>query len=71
MPADSSFYGFSNQRYATIELLSCGLVARRLAVFARFACTDVNALTLVHLNFDRLIATVAPNVKTYIVAALF
>src|SRR5437660_657933 len=48
-----------------------GSVAGRLAVFARFACANVNALAIVHLNLDRLIAAIAADIDTHVVSALF
>src|SRR5207253_3804786 len=46
--------------------VTCGLT-----IFARFARTDVNALAIVHLYFNGLVATVATNVKTHIVTTFF
>src|SRR5438445_181081 len=38
---------------------------------ARFACANVNALAIVHLNLDRLIAAIAADIDTHVVSALF
>ena len=46
------------------ESISCGL-----AVFARFARADVNALAIVHLDLDRLVAAVAADIEAHVVAA--
>ena len=45
-------------------------IPRRLAVFARFARADVNALAVVHLDFDRLVTAVAADVEAHVVTLL-
>src|SRR5438105_2208599 len=42
-----------------------------LSVFTRFACADVNALPVMHLNLDCLITAVTTNIDAHMVAALF
>src|SRR5437660_1719976 len=46
--------------------ITCGLT-----ILARFARPDVNALAIVQLYFDGLVATVTTYVKTHIVTAFF
>ena len=45
-------------------------ISRRLAVLARFARADVNALAIVHLDFDRLITAVTADIEAHVVARL-
>ena len=42
-------------------------IPRCLAVFAGFAGADIDALAVVHLDFDRLITAVAADVETNVV----
>ena len=45
-------------------------ISRGLAVFARFASADVDALAVVHFDLDRLVATVAADIEAHIVSAV-
>src|SRR5215467_816457 len=45
-------------------------VSCRHSVLARFAGADVNALAIVHFDFDRLITAVAADVETHVVSFL-
>src|SRR5947207_15888927 len=60
------FSSFTEQPDLLAKSITC-----RLAILARFACADVNALPVVRLYFDRLVTAVAPNVEPHVVAALF
>src|SRR5438132_14436334 len=66
MPHGKAFHSFKRRSDFLVKS-----VARGLAIFTRFAGADVNALAIVHLYFDSLVATVATNVKTHIVASFF
>src|SRR6266513_1825593 len=66
MPHGEAFPRFKIQPQFPSKSVTCGLT-----IFARFARTDVNALAIVHLYFNGLVATVATNVKTHIVTAFF
>src|SRR5436190_11796485 len=66
MPHGEAFHRFKIQPQFLSKSVTCGLT-----IFARFARTDVNALAIVHLYFNGLVATVATNVKTHIVTAFF
>src|SRR5438045_8701085 len=66
MPHAEAFPRFKIQPQFPSKSVTCGLT-----IFARFARTDVNALAIVHLYFNGLVATVATNVKTHIVTAFF
>src|SRR2546429_6865690 len=66
MPHGEAFPRFKIQPQFPSKSVTCGLT-----IFARFARTDVNALAIVHLYFNGLVATVATNVKTHIVTTFF
>src|ERR1700731_3509565 len=61
----------TKSKFADETRCQIGSVAGRLAVFARFACADIDPLAPVHLNFDRLIAAVTADIDPHVVAALF
>src|SRR5438477_7636358 len=65
MPAAHPFRSFDDQ-----DLLATS-VACSLAILARLAGADVNALPIVDLYFDRLVTAVTANVEAHIVTALF
>src|SRR5438045_8836422 len=66
MPHGEAFQRVNIQpQFLSKSVTSC------LTIFARFARSDVNALAIVHLYFNGLVATVATNVKTHIVTAFF
>src|SRR4029077_7691715 len=66
MPRDKAFSVLGYRRDSFQRSITCGLT-----ILARFACSDVNALAIMQLYFDGLVATVATNVKTHIVTAFF
>ena len=45
-------------------------ITLRLAIFAGFAGADVNALTIVHLDLDRLITAVPAHVESHVMSSL-
>src|SRR5437899_6370602 len=66
MPRGKAFQCLGCRRDSLQRSITCGLT-----VLARFACADVNAVAIMQLYFDGLVATVATNVKTHIVTAFF
>src|SRR5438477_5022679 len=50
---------------------SAKLVTCSLTILARFARADVNALSIMHLDFDGLVATVVTDIKAHIVTTFF
>src|SRR6478672_1804031 len=61
----------SFQRFRMPTRLFRGSITCGLTIFARFACSDVNALAIMQLYFDGLVATVATYVKAHLVTAFF
>src|SRR5213596_1197620 len=66
MPHGEAFHRFKIQPQFPSKSVTCVLT-----IFARFARSNVNALSIVHLYFNGLVAAVATNVKTHIVTAFF
>src|SRR5438034_10217383 len=66
MPHGEAFHRFKIQPQFPSKSVTCGLT-----IFTRFARSNVNALAIVHLYLNGLVATVATNVKTHIVTAFF
>ena len=50
--------------------VSPNLITGSHSVLARFAGADVNALAVVHFDFDRLIAAVTADVEAHVVSFL-
>src|SRR6476660_8750153 len=55
----------ARRRYATRQSF------QRFRMPTRFVCVDVNALAIMQLYFDGLVATVATYVKAHLVTAFF
>src|SRR5438045_4632827 len=66
MPRDRAFSVLGCRRDSFRGSITCGLT-----ILARFACPDVNALAIMQLYFDGLVATVATYVKAHLVTAFF
>src|SRR5438552_17744724 len=64
MPRDKAFSVLGCRRDSFRGSITCGLT-----ILARFACPDVNALAIMQLYFDGLVATVATYVKAHLVTA--
>src|SRR5512133_2872259 len=66
MPRGKAFHCFGLPTQLPSKSITCGLT-----ILARFACSDVNALAIMQLYFDGLVATVATYVKAHLVTAFF
>src|SRR5437588_7603215 len=64
MPRGKAFQCFRMPPQLRPRSITCGLT-----ILARFACSDVNALAIMQLYFDGLVATVATYVKAHLVTA--
>src|SRR5205823_5909466 len=66
MPPAQAFPPLDDQSDLDAKSVPCSL-----AILARLACADVNALPFVHLYLDGLVTAVAANVEAHVVTAFF